>query len=132
MILSRVNKDGYNFIEGCKEEFMKRSLFFLIFNLLFFSSAVHAGDLNPPGPPGPTMKPLDEVGAWSQTLSPEQRFKAVLNGDGVLDRETGLVWEKNPGTSEYKWADAMGYCTTLLKGGRLGWRPPSIEELGSL
>src|SRR3954467_14198402 len=32
--------------------------------------------------------------AWSQTLPAAERFQLVLGGAGVLDKETGLVWEK--------------------------------------
>jgi len=72
------------------------------------------------------------TGYWSQILPSERRFKVVLNGEGILDGETGLVWERRPEITDLKWVDAMRTCYQLFKGDRRGWRPPSIEELASL
>ncbi len=92
-----------------------------------------AGDLEPSAPPGPTMKTLDQVPPiWSQTLPTATRFVLVLGGAGVLDRETGLVWEQSPSTTKTQWYVALNNCSTLVKGNRLGWRLPTIEELSSL
>jgi hypothetical protein len=54
-----------------------------------------------------------------------------------LDRETGLVWEKQPGNvipfeTPQDWANATYGCQGKNTGGRKGWRLPTIEELGSL
>jgi hypothetical protein len=49
----------------------------------------------------------------------------------VLDRETGLVWEQTPDSTAFTWAAALDHCTMLLDGGKLGWRLPTDEELGS-
>jgi hypothetical protein len=69
---------------------------------------------------------------WSQTLPASARFELALGGAGVLDNETGLVWEKSPSTVKVNWYDAQGYCLQLSMGGRLGCRLPSIQELASL
>ena len=69
---------------------------------------------------------------WSQILPPEQRFQVVLNSEGVLDRETGLVWERSPDATTYNWSGFSTHCYKLFKGGRWGWRPPTAEELSSL
>jgi hypothetical protein len=101
-----------------------------------------AGDLEPPGPPAPTMKTLDQIPpSWSQTLSTETtdqeycyspRFTCVLSGEAVLDKETGLVWARTPSTDPWGWSDAHYTCNQLRAGNRLGWRLPALQELGSL
>jgi hypothetical protein len=55
-----------------------------------------------------------------------------MDNEAVLDRETGLVWERSPGTSIVGWADASFYCYGRSTGGRKGWRLPAVEELSSL
>ena len=54
------------------------------------------------------------------------------NSDAVLDRETGLVWEKMPLQPTQTWFNARMQCTTRTTGGRKGWRLPSVHELASL
>ena len=72
--------------------------------------------------------------SWDQTLAVNTRFIVLANmgGDAVLDRETGLVWERAPRGPSSSWSDASGYCVNLSKGGRQGWRLPTIQELASL
>ena len=62
---------------------------------LFVPGIMKAGNLEPSAGPGPTMKTLDEIPpTWSQKLPAAQRFVIVLDGAAVLDKETGLVWER--------------------------------------
>jgi len=56
----------------------------------------------------------------------------VLDGAAVLDKETGLVWEKSPDTTNSTWVDAITYCYNKNVGGRKGWRLPTVPELASL
>jgi hypothetical protein len=127
---------------------MKGSMFFVIpMALVIFAllaAPAPAGDLNPPpGSPAPTMKTLDQIPpTWDQKLRSDDgdattkcnstRFKCVMDGAAVLDKETGLVWEKAPDATPQTWADAVGYCFNKAVGGRKGWRLPTIEELASL
>jgi hypothetical protein len=80
------------------------------------------------------MKTLDEIPpTWSQKLPAAQRFQLVLDGAAVLDKETGLVWERSPDTNRARSVEGAYYhCLNLEIGGRSGWRLPSIDELTSL
>jgi hypothetical protein len=104
-----------------------------------------AGDLEPSAAPAPTMKTLDQIPpTWSIKLPASERFvvladwKAYLNAPGaVLDKETGLVWEKSPSMEQgayliRPWNDALVRCYSLNLGGRQGWHLPTIEQLASL
>lgn len=102
--------------------------------------------------PLPTMKTLDQIPpTWSQQLGMGERFQMVMPVqacdpdcygdncgcttiyDGVLDKETGLVWEQKPYQGDkFPFYSAQQYCMKLTKGGRMGWRLPTIAELGSL
>lgn len=92
-----------------------------------------AGDLEPPGPPSPTMKTLEQTtGSWDQVLPAAERFVLVMGGAAVLDKETNLVWEQSPLTTTHTWLAAHSMCLSRNLGGRLGWRVPWINELVSL
>ncbi|GJQ24214.1 hypothetical protein BIY37_08440 [Candidatus Brocadia sapporoensis] len=93
-----------------------------------------ADDLEPSALSGQTIRTTKELRpAWSTKIKKaSKRFQIVLDGEGVLDKETGLVWEKSPDTEARAWADAVSYAYTKSVGGRKGWRLPTVEELASL
>jgi len=100
---------------------------------LFLPGLGLAGSLEPSGSPAPTMKTLDQIPpTWDQVLSASERFVLVMGGAGVLDKETGLVWEKSPIFNTQNWQSAQASCNAYPVGGRLGWRLPSIQEFASL
>jgi hypothetical protein len=77
--------------------------------------------------------------AWDQTLQCDTqatcpRFIVLTNmgSAAVLDRETGLVWEKSPDLAARTWSFARGVCLNKSVGGRNGWRLPSVQEPASL
>lgn len=70
--------------------------------------------------------------SWDRVLPAIERFVPVMGEQAILDRETGIVWEKSPGTSTFNWADSTIHCIDKNVGGRKGWRLPSVDELGSL
>jgi Protein of unknown function (DUF1566) len=81
--------------------------------------------------------------AWDQKLPASTRFVPVLFQEfcaaiceqiaaGILDRETGLVWERIPSSSQRTFWLADSSCTHKLRGGRAGWRLPTVDELTSL
>ncbi|MDW7774297.1 MAG: DUF1566 domain-containing protein [Desulfobulbaceae bacterium] len=70
---------------------------------------------------------------WGDRLPDGKRFELVLGEEAVLDRETGLTWERKPDHSEVKkWHEAIIISYQKVIGGRKGWRLPSVEELLSL
>ena len=73
--------------------------------------------------------------SWDQTLPAATRFIVLTNlgSAAVLDRETGLVWERSPSTTTgATWFGQSFHCIDLNTGGRTGWRLPTIQELLSL
>ena len=96
--------------------------------------------------PAPAQTPVNgpyyAVPSWDQTFPAATRFIVLANfgGAAVLDRETGLVWEREPSPLLFKpQPDAGGiggihateHCLTLDTG-RRGWRLASATELSSL
>lgn len=103
-----------------------------------WAGVINAGSLDPPGPVGPTMKSLDDLPpSWHRVLSSaggcsSERFACALSGEAVLDRETGLVWERVPNSESMSWDTAVRSCQWAYHGGRLGWRLPTASELMTL
>lgn len=83
-----------------------------------------------PTAPGPYYVPP----AWDMTLPSVTRFIILsnMNSEAVLDRETGLVWERQPSPAPHTWTWADSQCRDAAIGGRRGWRLPRLEELLSL
>lgn len=71
--------------------------------------------------------------SWDQKLT-TNRFVILANwnSEAVLDRETGLVWERAPDSTFIEWGRAVFRCLNLAEGGRMGWRLPQVHELLSL
>lgn len=87
--------------------------------------------------------PYYALPSWDQKLvctAPANcpRFVVLSNWSSaaVLDRETGLVWEREPGVFPFElpqsWAATFSGCFQKSTGGRKGWRMPTMEELSSL
>jgi hypothetical protein len=73
--------------------------------------------------------------SWDQQIPTAQRFVVLSNwgNAAVLDRETGLVWQRAPQVPDRArhYFDAVDECWETNTGGRKGWRLPP-EELLSL
>jgi hypothetical protein len=78
--------------------------------------------------------------SWDQQLQCDAqatcpRFIVLSNwsSEAVLDRETGLVWERSlQSLARVSWFDAISACEGLIVANRRGWRLPSVQELSSL
>ena len=132
---------------------------FIIISLTLFLGLSFAGDLEPSGPPGPSMHTLDEIYGlilYKQqgvpktgqktsfatgddgdlemgVSSPDPRF--TDNGNGtVTDNLTGLMWTKDAqqisGTRD--WYQAINECNGLSFANHDDWRLPNVRELHSL
>jgi hypothetical protein len=72
--------------------------------------------------------------SWSRALPANERFVVLadFNNEAVLDRNTGLVWEKFPHITERPVFSASYHCLNTNIGGQKGWRLPNIAELMTL
>jgi hypothetical protein len=84
---------------------------------------------------------LAQSQSWDKVLLAAKRFEILdaFGGAAVLDKETGLVWERIPGDANHDgvrndadrlpWEGALRQCSALMVANRGGWRLPTIEEL---
>ena len=73
--------------------------------------------------------------SWDRRInSAPRRFKLLsdFNDKVVLDKETGLVWEREPIDKKVAWPNARLLCAQKAVGERGGWRLPAFNELASL
>jgi len=93
--------------------------------------------------PNATTQTMAATPPWSQKLSAADRFQLVMGTlvpiptphfeyEAVLDKETGLVWQRDTDDFQRSCSNACSYCYQLSLGGRKGWRLPTVEELASL
>jgi hypothetical protein len=91
----------------------------------------------PPTTATSAVGPYFAIPSWDQKLAPNVRFVILTNfgSDAVLDRETGLVWARQPAGVALSSAHAVTAainCLNLNIAGRGGWRLPTAAELLSL
>jgi len=129
------------------------TVFMAIALALFLTGLSIAGSLEPPASAvsesGYPLSTMTTPPSWSQQLPASERFKPLLPVEicfpnpygppiclkiynGILDKETGLVWEQKPDSASMNWDSAQDYCNNLYKGKRKGWRVPTLQELASL
>lgn len=71
--------------------------------------------------------------AAAKTFADAPKYQYTIGTDTVLDRKTGLTWQRAPSSSQYNQSGAAAYCASLnLAGFSSGWRLPTRHELGSL
>lgn len=127
---------------------MKKLLIVLIalLSLAFLGKSYAEMKITPEGVtfPNASTQIMAAAPPWSQKLPASERFELVLpvivliHGKkttvyrAVLDKETGLVWERTGSSEAMSWHKAFEYCWDSTTGGRKGWRLPTMEELLSL
>lgn len=75
-----------------------------------------------------------DIRSWDQRIDDATKRFVVLaafDNQAVLDKETQLLWQRQPNVAR-TWYVAMDSCLTARIGGRAGWRLPSMSELSSL
>src|SRR5262245_19214253 len=107
----------------------RRSFFSIMISLLMLGGLFGGTDATgvPADVPGVIQKPDNPLPAG-------QRFVVLpsFSSGAVLDKQTGLVWEKSPQTASVRWSVARRTCVEKNIGGQRGWRLPSLSELQSL
>ena len=117
---------------------MKRRRFLTVtMGALVLGGLLVAGCGSADAPAGAQGVPADLSGVTQngkKSLPAAQRFVILpaFNNDAVLDKETGLVWEKSPQPAAVASSNARLTCANKAVGGRKGWRLPSLPELSSL
>jgi hypothetical protein len=112
----------------------RRSHSRVIFGLLSLTLCGGAVLMSSPAQADTGAGPYYAEPSWNRTLPANARFMVLTNfaSAAVLDRETGLVWERSPRIDPVDWFGASERCVGNAIGGRKGWRLPSISELTSL
>src|SRR5215472_10717911 len=111
---------------------MRRSRFVFILAMMLWAHLAHAQTV--------AVGPYYATPSWDQTIPCTattncSRFVVLSNfsNQAVLDRETGLVWEQAPtANAGLTWTGAFQVCNRKPVGGRMGWRLPTVSEMGSL
>lgn len=122
--------------------------------MMFLAGPAQSGSLEPSGPPGPTMKSLqqiyEKVHRVDELLSRVLNHRFFIRGDGsVTDVTTGLIWDQYVGRFSFvgRWDSADYDCSELAAnsdssilsahpltdGSTVGyWRLPTKDELLSV
>lgn len=103
---------------------------FLIGAVSIFASPVNAEDSTTVD-----LSTQPHLKSWSNVIPNASRRFVILadfSNVAVLDRETGLVWERSPSIELFSWDNRGHNCISKTIGGRKGWRLPSVVELGTL
>ena len=112
---------------------MKKSISVLaivLFAILVFLRVNVLGgeDYFPPPPDKSKILPANDGGPDGCNSS---RFKCVMGGEAVLDKQSGLTWARNAHIANVTkaWQEAVKFCQNLEIGNQKGWRLPTKEEL---
>jgi hypothetical protein len=56
----------------------------------------------------------------------------AVSSNTVIDKGTGLEWQKHDDGTSRDWQNALAYCENLSLNSRTDWRLPNIRELKSI
>jgi hypothetical protein len=101
----------------------------VILGLMGVAAGAANAQTTAPGPYYPIPSWDQKLQCDTQATCPRFVVLSDWGGAAVLDRETGLVWEKSPSTSAADWFAAQAHCIGLKTGGRMGWRLPICANL---
>ena len=87
----------------------------------------------PPAQAVDAVGPYYAVPSWDRKIAPANRFVVLTNwnSEAVLDKETGLVWERSPATTTIVWHQATFNCLTRSCPGRANPRFGNSAPSGS-
>jgi hypothetical protein len=115
---------------------MKPGLFFpagvVLFAIASLVAASARAQTTAPGPYYATPSWDQKLQCDTQATCPRFIVLSNWNNEAVLDRETGLVWERSPSTERFKWTNAQRHCNQLVVDSRVGWHLPTLQEMQSL
>lgn len=100
-------------------------------SLLVVTSAVAGETFIPPVPDKTKVLPANDGGPDGCDSS---RFKCVMGGEAVLDKQTGLIWVRDAQFvgKKVSWEDAVKMVESTTLRGKKGWRLPTRDELITL
>ena len=105
-------------------------LVLILFTMLFFLgvNVVSGKSYIPAVPDKNKTLPANDGGSDGCNSS---RFKCVMGGEAVQDKQTGLTWARNAYIAKKRapWQEAMKFCQDLEIGNQKGWRLPTKEEI---
>ncbi|HEY6639638.1 MAG TPA: DUF1566 domain-containing protein [Nitrospiraceae bacterium] len=115
----------------------RRRLLTVTMSALVLGGLIEAGYGSVDAPMGAQGVPSELPGVTknrNKDLPAAQRFVILptFTNDAVLDKTTGLVWEKSPQATSARWNEGRRICIEKHVGGQKGWRLPSLEELSGL
>jgi len=86
--------------------------------------------------PGKKTKSLSSIfvllSVFFLSLSAHAIGPYTSKNETVIDKGTGLEWQKKSSLQPYNWQNALAYCENLALNSHNDWRLPNIRELKSL
>ena len=109
---------------------LKHSLALIIIFTISFLVVISTASGEEFTPPVPDSKTLSANDGGPDGCD-SSRFKCVMEGKAVLDKQTGLTWARNANIFEkaVPYEEAAKLCQNVEIGGKKDWRLPTRDEL---